>query len=294
MTDKIQEQPYAKESQDLFDKLLNSSPFFIFAGPCVVESREHALFMAKELKAIADRLGLVLVYKSSFDKANRTAANSFRGPGIEEGIKILKEVKEITGLPIVSDVHESCQIEQVSQVVDVLQIPAFLCRQTDLILAAANSGRILNIKKGQFASSNIMVKAAEKAASVGNPRSFLCERGTTFGYEDLIVDSRNLVKMRNSGKIPVVQDVTHSVQQPGSQGSSSGGLRQFVPTIARMAVAVGVDGLFFEVHNNPEKALSDGPNNWPLDEFEDLLKELIEIAKVSRGKKTVFKSDKSL
>jgi len=284
---------FSKESQELFDRLKASSPFFIFAGPCVVESREHALFMSQQLKAIAERQGIALVYKSSFDKANRTAATSYRGPGLEDGLKILKEVKEVTGLPIVTDVHECWQAIAAAPVVDVLQIPAFLCRQTDLILTAANTGRILNLKKGQFASSNVMVKAAEKAATTGNDRVLLCERGTTFGYEDLIVDPRNLVRMRAGGNL-VVQDVTHSVQQPGANITSSGGLRQYIPTIARTAVAVGVDGLFFEVHDNPEKALSDGPNNWPLDEFEDLLKELKEIASVTRGKKSVFRSDKNL
>jgi 2-dehydro-3-deoxyphosphooctonate aldolase (KDO 8-P synthase) len=281
------------ESQALFEKLKISSPFFILAGPCVVESREHALFMSKELKKIAEKLNLTLVYKSSFDKANRTSVTSFRGPGIEEGLKILKEVKETTGLPIVTDIHESYQAELVADVVDILQIPAFLCRQTDLILAAAKTGRILNMKKGQFASPTVMVNAAQKARSTGNDRVMLCERGTMFGYEDLLVDPRNLVRMRKGGNI-VVQDVTHSVQQPASNVTSSGGLRQFVPTIARMSVAVGVDGLFFEVHENPAKALSDGPNNWPLDEFEQLLAELIAISNVTNGRKNIYRSDADL
>jgi len=280
------------ESAQLHERLSKSSPFFLLAGPCVVESREHALFMAGELKKIADRLNLVLVYKSSFDKANRTSGDSFRGPGLDEGLKILEEVKRVYGLPIVTDIHESYQAEKVADVVDILQIPAFLCRQTDLILAAAETGRILNIKKGQFANPNVMVGAAKKCISVGNDFPMMCERGTTFGYEDLIVDTRNLVRMRKGGM--VVQDVTHSVQQPASQTTSTGGLRHFVPTIARAAVAVGVDGLFFEVHNNPDQALSDGPNNWPLDEFEDLLKELIAIANVTKGRATVFRSDKCL
>jgi len=281
------------ESAQLFEKLKNSKPFFILAVPCVVESREHALYMSAELKKIADRLGIAMVYKSSFDKANRTSGASFRGPGIEEGVKILKEVKETFGLPIVTDIHESYQAELVADVVDILQIPAFLCRQTDLILAAAETGRILNIKKGQFANPNVMIAASSKCKSVGNDYNFLCERGTTFGYEDLIVDTRNLVRMRRGGNF-VVQDVTHAVQQPASNQTSSGGLRQFVPTIARSAVAVGVDGLFFEVHNNPDQALSDGPNNWPLDEFEDLLKELIAIANVTKGREKVFRSDADL
>jgi 2-dehydro-3-deoxyphosphooctonate aldolase (KDO 8-P synthase) len=232
------------ESKALFDRLKAASPFFLLAGPCVVESREHAIFMSQELKKIAEKVEIPLVYKSSFDKANRTSGSSYRGPGMEDGIKILKEVKELTGLPIVTDIHESYQAEIVAEVADILQIPAFLCRQTDLILAAAKTGRIINLKKGQFASPTVMVGAAGKAKSAGNDRVMLCERGTMFGYEDLLVDPRNLVRMRKGNNI-VVQDVTHSVQQPASNVTSSGGLRQFVPTIARMAVAVGVDGLFF-------------------------------------------------
>ena len=271
-----------RKIMQLFKKLTQAKPFFIFAGPCVVESKEHALMMAGELKDIAERLSLPLVYKSSFDKANRTSVSAYRGPGMDEGLDILQMVKETYNLPIITDIHESHQAKKVANVADVLQIPAFLCRQTDLLIAAAQTNKIVNIKKGQFASAETMVHAAQKVRESGNTNVMLTERGTMFGYGDLIVDSRNLVRMRNAD-CPVIQDVTHSVQQPGGFGSSSGGLREFVPTIARMAAAVGVDGFFFEVHNDPEKAFSDGPNAWHLDKFETLLIELKNIAQASNA-----------
>eukprot|EP00013_Stygamoeba_regulata_P009883 CAMPEP_0177671040 /NCGR_PEP_ID=MMETSP0447-20121125/24448_1 /TAXON_ID=0 /ORGANISM="Stygamoeba regulata, Strain BSH-02190019" /LENGTH=287 /DNA_ID=CAMNT_0019178319 /DNA_START=34 /DNA_END=897 /DNA_ORIENTATION=+ len=277
----------------LFATLQAADPFFVLAGPCVVENREHALFMARELKAISERVGVPFVYKSSFDKANRTSVASYRGPGMADGIQVLKEVKETTGLPIVTDIHESYQAPIVAEVADVLQIPAFLCRQTDLLVAAAKTGKIINIKKGQFASADVMEAAANKIRQSGNPRVMLCERGTTFGYGDLIVDPRNLVRMRSNDTM-VVQDVTHSVQQPASLKDASGGLRHFIPTIARTAAAVGVNGFFFEVHNKPEEALSDGPNNWYLDEFEALLVELKAIAAATKGRTKTYRTDAKL
>jgi len=269
-----------KES-DLYKELNGADPFFIFAGPCVIEGEEHALKMSQRLKEIGQNVGVPLVYKSSYDKANRTSINSFRGPGIDEGLRILKKVKETHNMNIVTDFHNTIDAEKVATVADVLQVPAFLCRQTDLLVAAAQTGKVVNIKKGQFASSQTMIHAATKVRESGNPNVFLCERGQSFGYTDLVVDFRNLVAMREGA--PVVQDCTHSVQQPGGLGDKTGGLRQYVPTIARAAVAVGVKGLFFEVHDNPSAAKSDGPNCWPLAHFEELLFELKAIANASKG-----------
>jgi len=280
----------ARESDELYSKLKEADPFFLICGPCVIESRDHSLMMSNQLKRIADDLNLPLVYKSSFDKANRTSIDSFRGPGLEEGLKILEEVKKCTGLPIITDVHESSQCDRVAKVADVLQIPAFLFRQTDLLVAAGKTGRIINIKKGQWAEAGSMKFAADKVRSTGNNRILLCERGTTFGYHDLIVDPRNLVRMRDTRAL-VVQDATHSVQQMSGLGSCSGGHREYVPVIARMAAAVGVDGFFMEIHDNPDKALSDGPNHWHLAKLKPLLQELIAIAKASQGRKTNYLDD---
>lgn len=255
-----------------------------------MESEQHAFEMAQRVKEIGVNLGIEIVYKSSYDKANRTSVKSYRGPGIEEGLRVLAKVKERFDVPIITDVHDVTQVERAAQVADVLQIPAFLCRQTDLLVAAGKTQRVINVKKGQFAAAQTMLHAATKvmdAEGGNNPNVCLCERGSTFGYGDLVVDVRNLVRMREAG-VPVVQDVTHSVQQPGGLGNATGGLREFVPTIARAAVATGVDGLFFEVHDNPSKALSDGPNSWPVQHFEELLRELRDIAAATKGKQNII------
>jgi len=255
-------------------------PFFI-AGPCVIESERHCLKMAERLAAIAADLGIELIFKASFDKANRTSIGSFRGPGLVEGLRILEKARSVSGLPILSDIHESGQVGPAAEVLDVLQIPAFLCRQTDLILAAARSGRAINIKKGQFLSPHDMGKVLEKALGTGNRNVWLTERGTFFGYNNLVVDFRSLVIMRSLGQ-PVIFDVTHSVQTPGGQGDRSGGHSVFIPHLARAGAAVGVDGFFFEVHDHPEKALSDGANALRLRMFPQLVKELLEIAAIGR------------
>jgi 2-dehydro-3-deoxyphosphooctonate aldolase (KDO 8-P synthase) len=245
-------------------------PFFLIAGPCVIESRELAMETAGRLKEIAERVGLNFVYKSSFDKANRSSISSFRGPGLEEGLAILADVREQIGVPVLTDVHEDTPLDEVAAVVDVLQTPAFLCRQTNFILNAARQGKPVNIKKGQFLSPWEMGNVVTKARSTGNESIMVCERGFSFGYNNLVSDMRSLAVMRETGA-PVVFDATHSVQLPGGQGSASGGQREFVPVLARAAVAVGVSGLFMETHPNPEKALSDGPNAWPLGQLESLL-----------------------
>jgi 2-dehydro-3-deoxyphosphooctonate aldolase (KDO 8-P synthase) len=253
-------------------------PLFVIAGPCVIESEELVLRTAERLRAIADRLGMLLIFKSSFDKANRSSNSSFRGPGLDEGLRILEKVRDATGLPLLTDVHEPGQVAAVAQVVDVLQTPAFLARQTDLIEAVAASGKPANIKKAQFMAPGDMehvVRKAEAAAQAAGvePAIMLTERGTSFGYNNLVTDVRSLVIMRASGR-PVIFDATHSVQLPGGQGSVSGGQREFVPVLARAAVSVGVAGLFMETHPDPAHALSDGPNAWPLDLAEPLLAEL--------------------
>ncbi|XP_042431122.1 2-dehydro-3-deoxyphosphooctonate aldolase 1 isoform X2 [Zingiber officinale] len=278
----------------LFKQLKAAEPFFLLAGPNVIESEEHILKMAKHIKAITSRLGLPLVFKSSFDKANRTSSKSFRGPGLEQGLKILEKVKVAYDLPIITDVHESSQCEAVGQVADIIQIPAFLCRQTDLLVAAAETGRIINIKKGQFCAPSVMANSAEKVRLAGNANVMVCERGTMFGYNDLIVDPRNLEWMREAN-CPVVADITHSLQQPAGKkldggGVASGGLRELIPCIARTAVAVGVDGIFMEVHDDPLSAPVDGPTQWPLRNLEELLQELMAIATVTKGKRA-FKID---
>jgi 2-dehydro-3-deoxyphosphooctonate aldolase (KDO 8-P synthase) len=245
-------------------------PFFLIAGPCVVESEGLVLEVAGRMQEITRALGIPYIFKASYDKANRSSAKSFRGPGIEEGLRILSEVKRQLGLPVLTDIHEDTPMAEVAAVVDVLQTPAFLCRQTNFILSAASQGRPVNIKKGQFLSPWEMKNVIDKAREVGNQQLMACERGASFGYNNLVSDMRSLVVMRNTGA-PVVFDATHSVQLPGGQGDSSGGQREFVPALSRAAVAVGVAGLFMETHPDPDKALSDGPNAWPLDRMEALL-----------------------
>ena len=249
-------------------------PLFVIAGPCAIESRQLALDTAGQLKEICDIVGVPFIYKSSFDKANRTSGKSFRGIGIEEGLKILDDVKFQIGVPVLTDVHEIDQIEAVAAVVDVLQTPAFLCRQTDFIHAVAGAGRPVNIKKGQFLAPGDMKNVVDKAREVSRQDNIMvCERGASFGYNNLVSDMRALMIMRETG-CPVVFDATHSVQLPGGQGTSSGGQREFVPVLARAAVASGVAGVFMETHPNPEKALSDGPNAWPLKHMRVLLETL--------------------
>jgi 2-dehydro-3-deoxyphosphooctonate aldolase (KDO 8-P synthase) len=253
-------------------------PLFVIAGPCVIESEALVMGVAERLRAIADRLGLLLIFKSSFDKANRSSNVSFRGPGLDAGLRILEKVRAETGLPLLTDVHDPDQVRSAAQVVDIVQTPAFLARQTDLIEAAGACGRVANIKKAQFMAphdmAQVVAKAKAAAAAAGQPPAILVtERGTSFGYNNLVTDLRGLVIMRETG-CPVVFDATHSVQLPGAQGSSSGGQREYVPVLARGAVAVGVAGLFMETHPDPERALSDGPNAWPLDRLEPLLAEL--------------------
>lgn len=254
-------------------------PFFLIAGPCVIESEAMVLDIAFRMKEITDKLGIPYLFKASFDKANRTSGKSFRGPGLNEGLRILSEVKAKVGVPVLTDVHTEAEVPEVAAVVDMLQTPAFLCRQTDFIHACAKSGKPVNIKKGQFLAPhdmvNVVKKAREAALEAGlDPDSFtVCERGATFGYGNLVSDMRSLAIMRETGA-PVVFDATHSVQLPGGNGTSSGGDRRFVPVLARAATAVGMAGLFMETHPTPEKALSDGPNSVPLDRMEELLTQL--------------------
>jgi 2-dehydro-3-deoxyphosphooctonate aldolase (KDO 8-P synthase) len=253
-------------------------PLFLIAGPCVIESRELALDVAGQLKEICAGLGIPFIFKSSYDKANRSSGKSYRGLGMEKGLEILADVKKTVGVPVLTDVHDNSEIEAVAAVVDVLQTPAFLCRQTDFIQAVAASGKPANIKKGQFLAPHDMqhVVAKAKEANNGADTIMVCERGASFGYNNLVSDMRSLAIMRETG-CPVVYDATHSVQLPGGQGASSGGQREFVPVLARAAVAVGVSGLFMETHPNPEKARSDGPNSWPLAKMKDLLAMLRDI-----------------
>ena len=256
-------------------------PFFLIAGPCVVESEQLQVDTAGTLKDITSELGINFIFKSSFDKANRTSLNSFRGPGMEEGLRVLAEVKRQLGLPVLTDVHEYTPMDEVASVVDVLQTPAFLVRQTDFITKVCAAGKPVNIKKGQFLSPWDMKPVVEKAKSTGNADIMVCERGASFGYNNLVSDMRSLAVMRETG-CPVVFDATHSVQLPGGQGSSSGGQREFVPVLARAAVAVGVAGLFAETHPDPAKALSDGPNAWPLDKMEALLETLLALDSITK------------
>ncbi len=256
-------------------------PLFLIAGPCVIESEQLALDTAGELKAICNELNIPFIYKSSFDKANRTSVESYRGPGLEEGLRILEKVKQQIGVPVLTDVHEDTPLAEVAAVVDVLQTPAFLCRQTNFIQQVARQGRPVNIKKGQFLAPWDMRNVVEKARAVGNQQIMVCERGVSFGYNTLISDMRGLAQMRETGA-PVVFDATHSVQQPGGLGGKSGGQREFVPVLARSAVAAGIAGLFMETHPNPDEGLSDGPNMWPLGRIKELLttlKALDEVVK---------------
>jgi 2-dehydro-3-deoxyphosphooctonate aldolase (KDO 8-P synthase) len=260
----------------------NDLPFALIAGPCVLESRAHALETALALKEIADKLKLGLVYKSSFDKANRTSTKSARGLGLNEALPIFAEIKQATGLPVTTDVHEADQCAPVAEAVDVLQIPAFLCRQTDLLIAAARTGKPVNVKKGQFLAPWDMKNVVAKLLGAGNPNVLVTERGVSFGYNTLVSDMRALPILAETGA-PVIFDATHSVQQPGGQGERSGGERRFVPVLARAAVAVGVAGLFIETHQDPDRAPSDGPNMLPLGALEPLLKELIEIDRLTKS-----------
>lgn len=257
-------------------------PFFLIAGPCVIESETLALETAAFLKELTARLGIPFIYKSSFDKANRSSAQSFRGPGIEKGLRILAEVKRQIGVPVLTDVHEDTPLNEVAAVVDVLQTPAFLCRQTNFIVNVASQGKPVNIKKGQFLSPWEMVNVADKARSAGNQQIMVCERGVSFGYNNLVSDMRSLAIMRATG-CPVVYDATHSVQLPGQKGVASGGQREFVPVLARAALAAGVAGVFMETHPQPDKALSDGPNAWPMGDLERLLMVMQAIDKVVKA-----------
>jgi 2-dehydro-3-deoxyphosphooctonate aldolase (KDO 8-P synthase) len=257
-------------------------PLFLIAGPCVVESEDLQLGTAETLKRIADKLGILLIFKSSFDKANRSSDKSFRGPGMDEGLRILEKVRDQVGVPILTDVHDISQIKPVAEVVDVLQTPAFLARQTDFIHAVAASGKPVNIKKAQFMAPHDMINVVDKArnaaqsAGVNEETIMVCERGVSFGYNNLVSDMRGLAIMRETG-CPVVFDATHSVQLPGGQGTTSGGQREFVPVLARAAVATGISGLFMETHPDPANAKSDGPNAWPLDRMESLLTTLVQL-----------------
>ncbi len=260
----------------------NDRPFFLIAGPCVIESEALALSTAETLKKLTERLGLPFIYKSSFDKANRSSGASYRGPGIAEGLRILAKVKAEIGVPVITDVHEDTPLDEVASVVDVLQTPAFLCRQTNFIHNVCKQGLPVNIKKGQFLAPWDMRHVAEKAKSTGNEHIMLCERGVSFGYNNLVSDMRALAVMQETG-CPVVFDATHSVQLPGGQGASSGGQREFVPVLARAAVAVGVAGLFMETHPDPDHALSDGPNAWPLGKMPLLLEQLMALDNVAKS-----------
>ena len=255
---------------------------FLIAGPCVVESEQLTIDIAGKLKEISDKLSISLIFKASYDKANRSAVTSFRGPGQEEGLRILAEVRRQTGLPILTDVHEDTPLDEVAAVVDVLQTPAFLCRQTNFIVSVAAQGKPVNIKKGQFLSPGEMTNVVAKARSTGNEQIMVCERGFSFGYNNLVSDMRSLAIMRATG-CPVVFDATHSVQLPGGKGDASGGEREFVPVLARAAVAAGVAGLFMETHPDPSQALSDGPNAWPLDRMEGLLETLLALDEVTKS-----------
>lgn len=258
-----------------------NAPLFLIAGPCVIESEAHATMIAERIAAIAGELRVPLIFKASYDKANRSSVDSFRGPGLKEGLRILGAIKKRTGLPILTDVHEVSHVAPAAEVCDVLQIPAFLCRQTDLLLAAGKSGRVVNIKKGQFLSPWDIANAAQKVASTGNEKIILTERGTSFGYKNLVVDMRAFPIMRKLG-YPVVFDVTHSVQLPGGEGKSSGGQPEFIEPLARAGVAAGVDGVFLEVHDNPAKALSDGTNALPLGQLRSTLERITKIAALVR------------
>ena len=257
-------------------------PLLLLAGPCVLESGEMAWEIAREMKAVTERLGISYVFKASFDKANRTSLDSFRGPGLEKGLRQLGRIREEVGVAVVSDIHEPGQVDMAADNLDIVQIPAFLCRQTDLLVAAAKSGKTVNLKKGQFVSPWDMEHAVSKLRAAGCERILLTERGASFGYNNLVVDMRSLPVMRSLG-CPVIYDATHSVQLPGGMGVRSGGQREFIPPLTRAAMAAGIDGLFMEVHPDPDKALCDGPNCWPLDQVERLLKQLLAVREAVSG-----------
>ena len=259
-------------------KIGGENPLFLIGGPCVIESEEHAFFLAREIKNICQQLSLNFIFKASYDKANRSSIKSFRGPGLDKGLKILKNIKSELSLPILSDVHEVWQVEKAAEVLDIIQIPAFLSRQTDLIVAAAQTQKPLNLKKGQFLSPYEVKNAIDKALSQGNDKIIITERGTCFGYHNLVVDMRSIPIMKKWG-YPVVIDASHSVQRPGGQGTFSGGEAEFIPYIARAGLSVGADGLFLEVHDNPQKALSDGYNSLILSKLQDLLASLSKLKK---------------
>ncbi len=264
-------------------------PLFLIAGPCVIESEALALETAGELKALTKALGMPFIYKSSYDKANRTSHDSFRGPGLEEGLRILEKVRRDIGVPVLTDVHEDTPLDEVAAVVDVLQTPAFLCRQTNFIQNVARTGKPVNIKKGQFLAPWDMINVVNKAREVGNDQILVCDRGVSFGYNTLISDMRGLQAMRDTG-CPVVFDATHSVQQPGGQGGKSGGQREYVPVLARAATAAGIAGIFMETHPDPEHALSDGPNAWPLGRMRELLETLMALDEVVKSRPFIEES----
>lgn len=263
-------------------QISNATKLVLLAGPCALESRDHALDVSGQLKEIADRLGIGLVYKTSFDKANRTSLSSARGIGLEAALPIFQEIRETTGLPVLTDVHTAEQCALAAQAVDVLQIPAFLCRQTDLLIAAARTGKVINVKKGQFLAPWDMKNVIAKVTEAGNPNVMACERGVSFGYNTLVSDMRALPVLADIG-CPVVFDATHSVQQPGGQGGTSGGQREFVPVLARAAVSIGVAAVFMETHPDPDNAPSDGPNMVPLSQFEDMVSRLLEYDQLTKG-----------
>lgn len=260
----------------------NDRPIFLIAGPCVIETKELTLEVATRLKEITGRLGVPFIFKCSFDKANRTSSHSFRGPGMQEGLRVLELVRKEVGVPVLTDVHEDTPVAEVASVVDVLQTPAFLVRQTSFLQRVAQAGKPVNVKKGQFLAPWDMANVVEKFREAGNDQVLLCERGHCFGYNTLISDMRGLEVMKQTGR-PVVFDATHSVQQPGGRGDSSGGQREMVPVLARAAVAVGVAGVFLETHPDPDRALSDGPNMWPLARIETLLRKLVELDRVAKA-----------
>jgi len=263
-------------------KIGGKNPLVLIAGPCVIESEDATFRLARQLKTIAQKLGFPFIFKASYDKANRTSFHSYRGPGLKEGLKILAAIKKRVGVPVLSDVHETSEVLPASQVLDVIQIPAFLCRQTDLIMAAARQGKPVNIKKGQFLSPSEIAPIIQKTTAAQNRRILITERGTTFGYNNLVVDMRSLVIMRKFG-FPVIFDATHSVQLPGAKGQASGGEREFIPPLALAAAAVGIDGLYLEVHQNPNEALCDGPNSLRLSEVTALLRKIKKITAITKA-----------
>ncbi len=262
----------------------NKRPLTLIAGPCVVESYEHSVLMVSKIKSITEKLGINFIYKSSFDKANRTSINSSRGPGLDESLEIFKNIKKKFGCSIITDVHDSSHVDEVSEVVDIIQIPAFLSRQTDLLIASAKTNKPVMVKKGQFLAPWDMKNVIEKIVSNGNGGILVCERGVSFGYNTLVSDFRSLPILKNYG-YPVVFDATHSVQQPGGLGEKSSGQREFVPTLAKAATAIGVAAIFMETHQDPDNAPSDGPNMWPLNKLESLLNELLQYDKISKKSK---------